>query len=57
LTEALLDKDFEIRKESVIALGGMGSTAREALPALRLALKDKDEEVAAVAAEAIKKVE
>jgi HEAT repeat protein len=57
LKTALADKDFDVRKHAILALGDMGIAARDALPALLKALDDKDEDVAAAAAEAVKKVD
>jgi HEAT repeat protein len=56
LAAALGDKDFDVRRHAALALGNMGSAARDALPTLRTALDDKDEDVVAAVAEAVKKV-
>jgi HEAT repeat protein len=52
----LSDRDYDVRKHVAIALGTVGPPAKDALAALRVASRDTDEEVAAAALEAIKKV-
>jgi HEAT repeat protein len=52
----LSDRDYDVRKHVAIALGTVGPPARDALAALRAASRDTDEEVAAAALDAIKKV-
>lgn len=42
LTQAISDKDFEVSVWSMAALGSMGKAAKSAIPALKLALKDKN---------------
>jgi HEAT repeat protein len=56
LTLGLSDKDYDVRKHAAVALGTVGPPARNALGALRAASQDADEEVAAAALDAIKKV-
>ena len=52
----LSDRDYEVRKHVAVALGIVGPPAQDALAALRVASRDADEEVAAAALDAIKKV-
>ena len=54
--EALTDKNPGIRPTAA-ALGEIGPDAKDAIPALTAALKEKDEPVRTAAAEAIKKIE
>ena len=55
--EALTDKNPGIRPIAAAALGESGPDAKDAIPALTAVLKEKDETVRTVAAEAIKKIE
>jgi HEAT repeat protein len=57
LTVGLSDRDYDVRKHAAIALGVVGPPARSALDALRAASRDADEEVAAAALDALKKVD
>jgi hypothetical protein len=52
----LTNKDPLVRKQVAHALGAMGSKARTAIPDLREALLDTDEEVKAAAASALEKI-
>jgi HEAT repeat protein len=54
LTDSLKDSDALVRVLSANALGRLGPLARPALPALREALKDRDENVQQAAADALK---
>lgn len=56
LALGLSDKDYDVRKHVAIALGVVGPPAQSALAALRTASQDADEEVAAAALDALKKV-
>jgi HEAT repeat protein len=56
LTLGLSDRDSDVRKHVAFALGTVGPPAKDALAALRVASRDTDEEVAAAALDAIKKV-
>jgi HEAT repeat protein len=56
LTLGLNDRDHDVRKHVAAALGTVGPPAKEALAALRVVSRDADEEVAAAALAAIKKV-
>src|SRR5262249_8818314 len=56
LAKALTDDVALVRKQAAIARGELGSAAREAVPALRAALKDPDAAVRAAAAEALEKI-
>src|SRR5262245_33923029 len=42
LIDTLKDKDAEVRKTAVVALGRIGKDARAAVPALTATLKDSD---------------
>jgi hypothetical protein len=52
----LTNKDPLVRKQVAHALGAMGARARTAVPALREALLDTDEDVKAAAASALEKI-
>jgi HEAT repeat protein len=57
LISALTNRNQRIRLGAMAALGGMGSDARPAVPALSLCLRDEQDAVRRAAAEALKKVE
>ncbi len=56
LVKALKSKNAAVRKQAALALGDLGEKARAAVPALREALLDADENVQAAAAQALEKV-
>lgn len=56
LKPCLTDKDYEVRKNVASALGQIGPAAAVALPELRAACADQDEEVSAAAKAAIQLV-
>jgi HEAT repeat protein len=51
------DPDRQVRINAARALGLMGPVARDAVPALRAGLRDEDERIRAVAAEALQTIE
>jgi HEAT repeat protein len=51
------DPDHHVRINAARALGLMGPVARDAVPALRAGLRDEDERIRAVAAEALQTIE
>jgi HEAT repeat protein len=51
------DPDRQVRINAARALGLMGPVARDAVPALRAGLRDADERVREVAAEALQTIE
>jgi HEAT repeat protein len=53
LTNALADEDAAVRAAAATALGAYGPAAESALPALRKATKDADEQVQREAGRAI----
>jgi HEAT repeat protein len=57
LTELLKNDDEGSRNSACIALGKIGPAAKAALPALRVALSDKSQDVRRFAAEAIQRIE
>jgi len=57
LIEALNDTDYEVRIWSMSALGSLGPAAKEALPALNQAIKDKDEGIRGSAKATIAQIE
>ena len=57
LGTALSDKSPDVRIHAAEALGEIGPDAKEMVPVLIEALKDKDENVSEAAAEALKKIE
>jgi HEAT repeat protein len=57
LVRNLKDKDASIRLRAAKALGMKGSAARDAIPALKEAAKDADEDVRRVAAASILKIQ
>jgi HEAT repeat protein len=56
LTDSLKDSDNLVRALSANALGQLGPLARQSVPALREALKDRDEDVQKEAADALKAI-
>ena len=56
LSAALQNDDAELRRYAAELLGEIGPSAREALPALIKALKDRNREVRNCAAQAISKI-
>jgi hypothetical protein len=57
LIEALNDTDYEVRIWSMAALGSLGPGAKEALPALKQATKDKNEGIRGSAKATIVEIE
>jgi HEAT repeat protein len=57
LVEALRDKQPAVRRDAASALGDHGPRGRDALPALRVALKDSDSEVLLYAALAVAQID
>jgi TonB family protein len=57
LIEALNDTDYEVRLWSMAALGSLGPAAKEAIPALKQATKDKDEGIRGSAKATIVEIE
>ena len=57
LSKSLEDQDPANRALALHALGEMGPNARSAIPKIREALKDPDDEVRRKAAEALEKIE
>jgi HEAT repeat protein len=51
------DPDRQVRINAARALGLMGPVARDAVPALRTGLRDENERIRAVAAEALQTIE
>jgi HEAT repeat protein len=56
LTEALQDKDGDIRLSAAIGLGYFGDKAKDSVPALQTALHDKDARVREAAGRAIARI-
>jgi HEAT repeat protein len=56
LTEALQDKENDIRLSAAIGLGYFGDKARESLPPLQAALRDRDPRVREAASIAIARI-
>lgn len=56
LMKLLKDKDSDVRRAAVDALGKIGPNAKAAIPALTVLLKDKDGWVRKAAAEALEKI-
>jgi HEAT repeat protein len=56
LSDALKDKDAEVRQAAVEILGGLGAAARPALPALQEATRDSNARVAATARKALETI-
>ena len=57
LTELLKNENVGSRNSACIALAQIGPAAKAALPALRVALSDKSQEVRRFAARAIERIE
>jgi HEAT repeat protein len=57
LIEGLKNKDLYIRMYSAEALGNIGASASDAIPAIKKLLKDESEYVQKAAAEALKKIQ
>ena len=57
LIEALKDKSGEVRLQAAQSLGLIGPDAKYAVPALQEAAKDSNEDVARVAADALKSIQ
>jgi HEAT repeat protein len=56
LTEALQDKESDIRLSAAIGLGYFGEKAKESVPALQAALHDRDPRVREAAGHAIARI-
>ncbi|MHC4519424.1 MAG: HEAT repeat domain-containing protein [Planctomycetota bacterium] len=56
LIEALYDEEWHVRRPTALALGAIGSAAKEALPALRECLSDYEDQVQRAAATAIRQI-
>ena len=56
LVQGLKDKDKFVRLQSAKALGSVGPSAREAVPALTAATRDDEPLVARAATEALKRI-
>jgi HEAT repeat protein len=56
LTEALADKENDIRLSAAIGLGYFGDKAKAAVPALQAALRDRDPRVREAAGHAIARI-
>jgi HEAT repeat protein len=57
LTEALKDKDGDIRWSAAIGLGYFGDQARDAVPALQAAQRDRDARVREAAGVALSRID
>ncbi len=57
LIEALKDKENDVRLSAAIKLGVIGEPARDALPALEGALKDRDARVREAAGKAMSRID
>jgi HEAT repeat protein len=57
LTEALKDKEGDIRWSAAIGLGSFGEQARDAIPALQAAQRDRDARVREAAAVALSRID
>jgi HEAT repeat protein len=57
LQHLLKDLNENVRADAAEALGNMGPAAKSALPALRQALTDEDDQVRSTAEEALRKVQ
>jgi HEAT repeat protein len=57
LTEALKDKDGDIRWSAAIGLGYFGEQARDAIPALQAAQRDRDARVREAAGVALSRID
>ena len=57
LTEALKDKEGDVRWSAAIGLGYFGEQARSAVPALRAAQRDRDSRVREAAAVALSRID
>jgi vesicle coat complex subunit len=57
LTEALKDRENDIRWSAAIGLGNLGDSAKEAIPALQAALKDRDARVREAAGVALSRID
>ena len=57
LTEALKDKEDDVRWSAAIGLGYFGDQARDAVPGLQAALEDRDARVREAAAVALSRID
>jgi HEAT repeat protein len=57
LTEALKDRDSEVRRGAALGLGSYGEQAKDAIPALRAARSDRDPRVREAAGIALSRIE
>jgi HEAT repeat protein len=56
LVMALSDPDMDVRRNSAVALGRLGTIAGDAIPALERALRDRVEKVRSAAASSIDRI-
>ncbi len=57
LIEALKDAQSDIRRSAAVALGRMGETAKEAIPALQAAMHDRDARIRIAARNALSRID
>jgi HEAT repeat protein len=56
LVRRLKDEDWQVRRDAAMALGELGATAEEAMPALEDAIADDNGEVCLAASDALSKI-